>query len=183
MLKYWLLDLAMALVRLKATCRAMKTDVSRSTMCSLSAASEVTSLLVEQGVKPVVSPSFWLTMVSTRPVAGSTTTTLPLCGPSAATAARRMVRSSPSTLSPSVGSTGGGRFARLFLAGMRVVFLACVAVRLAFWSNPPQKQRDKEKLFHVRRRVTSASISDNPSKPLWGIAEGGVNRPAYTRIE
>src|ERR1035437_4966864 len=147
MLKYWLLDLAMALVRLKATCRAMKTDVSRSTMCSLSAASEVTSLLVEQGVKPVVSPSFWLTMVSTRPVAVSTTPTLPLCGPSAATAARRMVRSSPSTLSPSVGSTGGGRFATLFLAGTRVVFLAWVAVRPAFWSKPPRSSGTTKSFF------------------------------------
>ena len=26
--------------------------------------------MVEQGVKPVVSPSFWLTMVRTRPVVG-----------------------------------------------------------------------------------------------------------------
>ena len=38
----------------------------------------------------------------------------------------------------------------------------------------PQKQRDKEKLLHVRRRVTSASISDYPM-PLWGMGEGGVN--------
>ena len=43
-------------------------------------------------------------MVSTRPLPASTTTTDPLYCPSDSTAARRMSRSSPSTLSPSVES-------------------------------------------------------------------------------
>src|ERR1022692_4469195 len=59
-------------------------------------------------------------MVRTRPVLGSATTTLPRVVPRAATAARRTVRSSPSTLSPSVGSTGGdagGRLTAVFFDG------------------------------------------------------------------
>src|SRR3954451_763682 len=45
-----------------------------------------------------------------RPVVGSTTTTLPLYGPSASTAARRISRSSPSTLSFMVESAKVGNF-------------------------------------------------------------------------
>src|ERR1039457_6472093 len=58
-----------------------------------------------------------------------------------------MVRSSPSTLSPSVGSTSGGRFAKLFLAGARVVFLAWVAVRPVFWSKPPRSSGTRKSFF------------------------------------
>src|SRR5260221_1527352 len=46
-------------------------------------------------------------MARTRPLLGSVTTTVPLCGPKAATAASRTIRSSPFKLSPIVGSTGG----------------------------------------------------------------------------
>src|ERR1035441_4090064 len=74
---------------------------------SVSAASAVTSLMVEHGTNPVFRASFWLTMVRMRPVDGSTTTTLPAKVPRAVTAARRMTRSSPSTLSPTVGATPG----------------------------------------------------------------------------
>src|ERR1035441_9689396 len=83
----------------------------------------VTSLIVEHGVKPAFNPSFWLTSVSTLPLFGSTTSTLPLVVPNALTAARRTVRSSPSTLSPSVGSTGGG----FFTAFLTIFFLMAVA--------------------------------------------------------
>ena len=44
---------------------------------SVNAASDVTSLIVEQGMKPLFKASFWFTMLSTRPLLGSTTTTLP----------------------------------------------------------------------------------------------------------
>src|SRR6266540_2835162 len=47
-------------------------------------------------------------MVNTRPVLGSATTTLPLYGPRAATAARLTVRSSPSMTSPTVESANVG---------------------------------------------------------------------------
>src|SRR5689334_8690910 len=91
--------------------------VSRSTTRSVRAASDVTSLIVEHGVNPLFSPKFWLTMLRMRPLVGSATTTLPFIVPSAATAARRIVRSSPSTLSPTVGSTGGPFLAILFRNG------------------------------------------------------------------
>ena len=71
---------------------------------SLRAASATETLTVEHGWNPELSATFWFTMVSTRPVMGSTTTTEPLYCPSASTAARRMSRSSPSTLSPKVES-------------------------------------------------------------------------------
>src|SRR6516165_8371963 len=87
----------------------MATEVSASMMCSLSAATEVTSLMVEHGVKPLCRASLWFTMVRMRPFDGSTTTTLPFTEPRASTAARRIMRSSPSTLSPSVGSTAGAQ--------------------------------------------------------------------------
>src|SRR5579872_7293594 len=103
-------------------------NVSRSTTLSLKAASAVTSLMVEQGMNPLLSPSFWLTMVRTRPLSGSTTTILPACEPRASTAARRMAISSPSTLSPTVGSTLG--VAGAFL---RPVFFL-VAVDLEAWA-------------------------------------------------
>ena len=75
---------------------------------SLSAASATETFTVEQGWKPELSATFWFTMVSTRPLAGSTTTTDPLYCPSDSTAARRMSRSSPSILSPSVESAKVG---------------------------------------------------------------------------
>src|SRR6266536_4324983 len=100
----------MAFVRLNVIRRPMRMESSRSTTCSLSAASEVTSLMVEQGMKPFLNASFWLTTVRTRPLDGSTATTLPFIVPRAATAARRTERSSPSMLSPMVGSTGGALF-------------------------------------------------------------------------
>src|ERR1039458_9915616 len=71
---------------------------------SLRPAKATETLTVEQGWKPVESATFWFTMVRTRPVFGSTTTTEPLYCPSDSTAARRMSRSSPSMLSPSVES-------------------------------------------------------------------------------
>src|ERR1035438_398595 len=74
---------------------------------SVKAARAVTSLMVEHGTNPVLSANFWLTILRMRPLVGSTTTTLPAKVPRAATAARRMTRSSPSTLSPMVGSTPG----------------------------------------------------------------------------
>src|SRR5689334_11539501 len=61
-----------------------------------------------------------------RPVFGSATTTLPAYPPKALTAARRMVRSSPSMLSPRVGSTGGGNL-RLTAADFFLVVLLLVA--------------------------------------------------------
>ena len=57
-------------------------------------------------MNPVSKASFWPTMVSTRPVVGSTTTMEPRRAPKASTAARRTVGSSPSTSSPAAGSTG-----------------------------------------------------------------------------
>ena len=71
---------------------------------SLSAASATETFTVEHGWNPELSATFWFTMVRMRPVLGSTTTTDPLYCPSASTAARRMSRSSPSMLSPSVES-------------------------------------------------------------------------------
>src|SRR3954454_11980099 len=108
---------------LRLTRRLVLIQLSRVTTRSLSAAREVTNLMVEQGIKPLARASFWLTMVRIRPLVGSATTTLPFMVPSAATAARRITRSSPSTLSPRVGSTGGGNF--LFGASR---FLATAAV-------------------------------------------------------
>src|SRR5262245_48512602 len=61
-------------------------------------------------------------MVRIRPSDGFTTTTLPFIVPSAATAARRTARSSPSTLSPMVGSTGGAL--RRYTAFLETAFLA-----------------------------------------------------------
>src|ERR1017187_4827523 len=95
-------------------------------MPSLKAARAVTSLMVEHGTNPLFNASFWLTTLRTRPLVGSTATTAPFMVPSASTAARRTVRSSPSTLSPSVGSTGGAglyvtRLAGAFLTGARLV--------------------------------------------------------------
>src|ERR1035441_9257490 len=71
---------------------------------SLSPASATETFTVEHGWNPALSASFWFTMLSTRPLLGSTTTTDPLYCPSASTAARRMSMSSPSILSPSVES-------------------------------------------------------------------------------
>jgi hypothetical protein len=71
---------------------------------SLSAASATETFTVEHGWNPELSATFWFTMLSTRPLAASTTTTDPLYCPSDSTAARRMSRSSPSMLSPSVES-------------------------------------------------------------------------------
>src|SRR5450755_404489 len=71
---------------------------------SLSAASATETFTVEHGWNPELSATFWFTMVSTRPLPGSTTTTDPLYWPSDSTAARRISRSSPSMLSPSVES-------------------------------------------------------------------------------
>src|SRR6202050_981037 len=56
-------------------------------------------------------------MVRMRPVWGSTTTTVPSKGPSASTAARRTSRSSPSTLSPWVGSKCGKGRKRVLATG------------------------------------------------------------------
>src|SRR5262245_42878386 len=99
-------------------------------------------------------------MVRTRPFEGSTATTLPFIVPSAATAATRTARSSPSTKSPIVGSTGGpGRrttfFAGAFLlppatarAGKRLIavplaefgeerpFLVCAAIKPLYETRP-----------------------------------------------
>src|ERR1035441_4025482 len=97
---------------------------------SVKAARAVTSLMVEHGTNPVLSASLWLTILRMRPLVGSTTTTLPAKVPRAATAARRMTRSSPSTLSPMVGSTPGtlawwGSFFCFFLAAARLVVFGC----------------------------------------------------------
>jgi hypothetical protein len=109
----------MAVVRLKLAKRLTWTDVSGSMTPSLKAAKAVTSLMVEHGTNPLFRASFWLTMLRTRPLDGSTATTAPFKVPSASTAARRTVRSSASTLSPSVGSTGGaGLYCVTCLAGV-----------------------------------------------------------------
>ena len=71
---------------------------------SLSAAKATETFTVEHGWNPELSATFWFTMLRIRPVSGSTTTTDPLYCPSASTAARRISRSSPSTLSPLVES-------------------------------------------------------------------------------
>jgi hypothetical protein len=62
---------------------------------SLRPARPVTILMVEHGLKPLRMAQSWLTTVSTRPVFGSMTTTLPARSPSACTATRRTSRSSP----------------------------------------------------------------------------------------
>src|ERR1035441_10538891 len=101
-------------------------------MPSLKAARAVTSLMVEHGTNPLFNASFWLTTLRTRPLVGSTTTTAPFMVPSASTAARRTVKSSPSTLSPSVGSTGG--------AGLKcVTFLGAVFLSGVFWTGALRK--------------------------------------------
>src|ERR1035441_5963749 len=114
---------------------------------SVRAASAVTSLMVEHGTNPVFSASFWLTMVRMRPVDGSTTTTLPAKVPRAATAARRMTRSSPSTLSPMVGSTPGtlALWGSFFLA--RLFFRGWVDGEgdAPGWRKRGKKKRDREK--------------------------------------
>src|ERR1035441_5216348 len=56
---------------------------------SLSAASATETFTVEHGWNPELSATFWFTMVSTRPLLGSTTTTDPLYWPSESTAGRR----------------------------------------------------------------------------------------------
>src|SRR5258706_12747567 len=82
--------------------------VSRSTIPSLREAKAQTILTVEHGWKPLLSASFWFTIVRMRPLLGSATTTVPLYAPKASTAARRTTRSSPSTLSPMVESANVG---------------------------------------------------------------------------
>src|ERR1035437_1269243 len=148
--------------------------VSRSTICSLRAAREVTSLMVEQGMKPDVNPSSWFTKERIRPLLGSATTTLPLVAPSASTAARRMTRSSPSTLSPSVGSTGGGR--RTAGAGLATVLLAA--------AGPPVDEAPLFALpaanwaFHNRPATTSGSrkylIHSSPEDPAGAASRSSV---------
>ena len=71
---------------------------------ALNPASATETLMVEHGWKPLLVAILWFTMARMRPVMGSTATTDPLYEPSASTAARRMVRSSPSTRSPTVES-------------------------------------------------------------------------------
>src|ERR1022692_572372 len=129
-------------------------EVSRLTTCSVRAAREVTSLMVEHGVNPLVSPSFWLTMVRMRPLVGSTTTTLPFMLPRAATAERLTVRSSPSTLSPSVGSTAGGAFrtglragADFLVADEGLDFLIWALAGAAFWSKPTRSSGKRTNPF------------------------------------
>src|SRR5450432_455991 len=118
------------------------------TMFSVSAARAVINLMVEQGMNPLASPSLWFTMVRMRPFDGSTTTTLPGMVPRASAAARRTVRSSPSTLSPLVGSTGGGSFRSGFRAVLRAGFLVALAARVpALLIKPATSRRARNSLF------------------------------------
>src|ERR1017187_2046965 len=129
-------------------------EVSRLTTCSVRAAREVTSLMVEHGINPLVSPSFWLTMVRLRPLVGSTTTTLPFMLPRAATAERLTARSSPSTFSPSAGSTAGSAFrtglragADFLVADEGLDFLIWALAGAAFWSKPTRSSGKRTNPF------------------------------------
>src|SRR5471030_3307902 len=93
-------------------------------------------------------------MLRMRPVPGSTTTTLPGMVPNASAAARRTVRSSPSTLSPKVGSTGGGSrletgFLVLRADVLRTGFPACVATPT--FCNNPKSTHGARMSFFIRR--------------------------------
>src|SRR5213595_3159634 len=89
-------------------------------------------------------------MLRMRPLDGSTTTTLPAKLPSAATAARRIVRSSPSTLSPRVGSTPGtwalyGSFLRD--AEVDFFFRGVEDARPTGWSKQQAMKRNRKYIF------------------------------------
>src|ERR1039458_1141747 len=109
-------------------------------------------------------------MVRTRPLFGSTTSTLPLVVPNAPTAARRTVRSSPSTLSPSVGSTGGGFFTAFLTTFLLVVVAAFPlpeALLLAGWpaakcpfTNRPATSAGSKNLFIAASLRYTTSIAD-----------------------
>src|SRR5476649_475099 len=143
-------------------------------------------------------------MLRMRPVPGSTTTTLPGIVPNASAAARRTVRSSPSTLSPKVGSTGGGSLLKtgfLFLPvdTLRPGFLACVATPT--FCNSPKSRHGARMSFFIRRYVTyqtnqviivyrdssrQAILPDGPCH-LWGIhslpSASNKRNPSFSSAE
>src|ERR1017187_2290186 len=118
-------------------------------------------------------------MLRMRPVFGSATTTLPLVVPSAPTAARPPVRSSPSTLSPSVGSTGGVRQtavrtgAAFLLAAVEVPFGACATANWAPIISPAAASGKRERI-----------ICDDPLSMIgkWAVNQYRDNPAGLTRV-
>ncbi len=144
---------------------------------SSSAPRATASLTVEHGWNPAERASFWFTMVRIRPVAASTTTTLPLKFPRARTAAARTTADSPLRVSSAV---------ELAVLDTREVPLRREALRFAAaWrevSSPGRKaRRTLRRRLHCRNRFFSIDWPLSSCLPVYSSQRQRCSDETYSR--